>query len=73
MSEYQQLQSVVFSKKYWSLAEARHWVHQHGYHTVVDITPTQYRFRQEQPIFNHYITKKIKYGNKPINLIIGFI
>lgn len=43
-----ELQSLIFPKKYWTLAQARKWLREHGYKSRgVDVKPTTYRFRQE--------------------------
>lgn len=63
-------QSIIFSKRYYKLAEARNWLIRHGYNDDVDIKKMTYRFRQESPRnFEYFATKKIRPG---ISFIIGF-
>lgn len=68
------IQSVLFSKKHWTLQGAMQWLAQHGYHSIkLDETDKMYRFRQEDPYnFNHFRIKKIKHGSKTIELVIGY-
>jgi len=59
------LQSVRFSRKQWSLGEARRWLEKHGYNGgKVDTTENQYRFRQREPPSGdkHFVTKKLTNG-----------
>ncbi len=68
------VQSILFKKKYWNMADALNWLLLHDYRYLkVDDTPTMYRFRQEDPyLFNSFKIKKIKHGHKSIDLVIGF-
>lgn len=44
------LQTIIFNKKdKWSMKDALLWIKSHDYKDDVDITDTQYRFRQRRP------------------------
>lgn len=58
------LQSVVFNRNYFTLAEAKHWMRKHDFPIYkVHTTPNTYRFRQEPPNrYRRYYSKEITYG-----------
>jgi len=67
-----QVQSVLIPRSRYTLAQARAWLHEHGYSSSgkVDITDAYYRFRQAPPgQFPRIRTKALPGG---IKLLIGF-
>lgn len=66
------IQSVRFNRKYWSEAKAMNWLYLHKFIPIkkVDKTKNYFRYRMHEPIFNHYITKKL---DNNIELVIGFL
>lgn len=68
------IQSVVFPRPQWSLAQANKYIDDHGYKKKfyskpVEVHPTQYRYRQQaRHHFKNYTTKKLKNG---VLLIVG--
>lgn len=44
-----ELQTLIFPKKFWQLADARQWCRDHDYKSEVDETGESYRFRQRDP------------------------
>lgn len=71
------LQSIVFKKKYFTLAQAMDFLERHFYHTTfrgkgVDEKMNTYRFRQHEPL--RKLDKKHKfYTSKKISPGITFI
>ena len=69
------IQSVVFPKKHFTLKEAKLWIVKNGYKLSfygkpVDITKTQYRFRQTSPKkYKNYRITRLK--NK-VQLVVGY-
>ena len=61
------IQSVIFKKKYYTVPSAKKWLFKHKFkNNDVDIKPNYIRFRQQQPgIFDYYFliekTPAIKY------------
>ena len=43
------LQSYVFKRDYWKLADVRAWLRDHGQETAIDTTAKTYRARQRDP------------------------
>lgn len=43
------IQSVLFDRHIWSLAEAKTWLMKHKLKTEVDAKPNHFRFRQTEP------------------------
>lgn len=75
------IHSVVFLKG-WTEAAAKKWLKEHdlkpikAVHKVIrkaDGVMSQMRYRIIHPSeFRRFITKKVKHGNKYINIVIGF-
>ena len=63
-----QVQSVVFPRNVFTKKKAITWITKNGYvYKKLDITPTQYRFRQRPPVTGsltsgHYISKRLPNG-----------
>jgi hypothetical protein len=67
--EGQQVQSILFDCKLFTLPECKIWLKKHGYKSIVDTKPDHYRFRQISPkLLTDYKTKKIAKG---IEFILG--
>jgi hypothetical protein len=67
-----QVQSVRFSRKYWTTKDARNWLKKHGIAQLkrVDVAKNWYRYRIIEPEhFSRFITKKLPSN---IELIIGY-
>jgi hypothetical protein len=67
------IQSVIFDKNYWTIAEARLWLRLHRLTPLKREHTTKrfYRFRINNPmIFKRFITKKIIKDH--LDLIIGY-
>ena len=68
------IQSVVFPKKHFTLSQAKAWIKRNNYKLThygkkVDITPTQFRFRQKSPSsYKKYRTKTLPNN---VKLVIG--
>lgn len=57
------VQSVVFPKSKFTQREALKWLYEHDYkYHKIDITPNTYRFRQHDPIRDHYYSKELPNG-----------
>lgn len=72
MSEHNNVQSVLFDKRFWDEKRARAWLKEHNFKfkNKIDITDNFLRFRQFSPKkFKNYFTRKI-YNH--IELIIGY-
>ena len=66
---FMDVQSVTFDKQYWDPRRAKSWLREHGFKSPsVDETAGQLRFRQRQPKYDSYATKKI---SPTINLVLG--
>ena len=71
-----EVQSVVFDRKKWNLKDAKAWVKDNGYKAIyrnkpIDITDTQYRFRQTPPDkYQSYVSKKLKNN---VLLVLGIL
>lgn len=64
------VQSVLFKKDKWSTFRALMWLQKHGYHAHKEDTTDKFlRFRQMNPTFSRYSTKKLPGG---IELVIGY-
>ena len=66
------IQSVLISRKYFTLEQAYNWIYKHNFkHYKVDITDNFYRFRQYTPLpYKHFFTTKSKTNG--IEYIIQF-
>ncbi len=64
-----EVQTIIFEKTNYTLPQAKKWLKSHDYKTDPDIKPTQFRFRQKEPNFKKYVTKKISKG---LNIVIGY-
>lgn len=67
-SEGSEVQSILFQKSKYTLAQAKLWLKKHGYtSTKVDETDEYYRFRQSEPSqYDHFATDDWKNGLKVI-------
>ncbi len=66
------VQSVIFDKSRWTEKKAKKWLKLHGFksnYKEPDITKNFIRFRQREPTFLRYSTKKTDDG---IEFIIGY-
>ena len=64
------IQSILFDRSYWSLADAKAWLKKHDFKTDVDMKPNTYRFRQQSPKHTYqYMTYSLP-NVKGIKLII---
>lgn len=75
MSQEYKIQSIAISRSAMTQAQAIKWVTDHfGNPKKIDVTATEYRFRQRSPIvlrrsgFIHYYTKQLPNG---VHLIIA--
>jgi hypothetical protein len=66
------IQSILFSRKYFTVDMAIDWLIRHGYsHEKVDIKKNHFRFRQVEPQKNaRYVTYPIDQGK--IDLILMY-
>ena len=66
------IQSVIFNKAKWNIADAKAWLKDHDYKSPkVDETEQFLRFRQTRPLKKYnYSTKKL--GKTGIELIIAY-
>lgn len=62
------IQSILFSKKYFDSTKARIWLKKHHYKPIkrVHITKSYLRYRLKTPDQGNYITKRIEKGIKII-------
>jgi len=58
------IQSFIFDKSRWTVAEARAWLKRHGhYYRDVDVSSPHIRFRQFDPPKNNFTFRTINFGN----------
>ena len=63
------LQTIVISKKNYTLNKAKTWLIKRGYKSDVDMKTNSYRFRQREPgQFEKFYTVKVAPG---INFVFG--
>lgn len=64
-----ELQTIIFNKEDYDYNDAIKFLAKNNFKTNVDITDKEYRFRQREPNYKNYVTKKIKPG---LMFVIGF-
>ncbi len=66
-----QVQTILFSKRFYTLSKAKSWLSHHGYKTDVDIKPNHFRFRQVDPSDFIQESFRTKTFDKGISIVIG--